>query len=146
MFEWSPNFVCNTQETQTQKRWTRILKFEFCDFENFFKFSKRRRAAPLRPIWTIVAAKLDHSRVLVTKFRKNRSTLKGKVPVRDTHTDRQTDKPVGFYGPTAPPEFRMPAVRNAPDLRSQRDAAPPVQSEYPADRRAAAAVPLPESP
>jgi len=35
-------------------------------FENFLKFSKRRRAVPLRPIWTImVAAKLDHSRVLV---------------------------------------------------------------------------------
>jgi len=29
-------------------------------FENFLKFSKRRRAVPLRPMWTImVAAKLD---------------------------------------------------------------------------------------
>jgi len=46
--------------------------------EIFFKFSKRRRAIPLRPIWTImVAAKLDHSRVLVTKFHQNRSTLEG---------------------------------------------------------------------
>jgi len=44
-------------------------------FENFFKFSKRHRAVPLRPIWTImVTAKLDQSRVLVTKFRQNRLT------------------------------------------------------------------------
>jgi len=43
------------------------------------KFSKRRRAIPLLPIWAImVAAKLDHSRVLVTKFHENRSTLKGR--------------------------------------------------------------------
>ena len=48
-------------------------------FENFFKFSKRRRAVTLRPIWTImVAAKLDHNRVLVTKFHQNRSTMKGR--------------------------------------------------------------------
>ena len=40
-------------------------------FENYLKFSKRRRAVPLQPIWTImVAAKLDQSRVLVTKFVK----------------------------------------------------------------------------
>jgi len=49
-------------------------------FENFLKFSKRRRAVPLRPIWTIVvAAKLDQSRVRVTKFRQNRLTLKVEV-------------------------------------------------------------------
>ena len=53
-------------------------------------------------------------------------------------TDRQ-DKPVGFYGPIAPP------VPNAPELRSPHAAAPPVQSEYPAEHRAAAAVPLPET-
>jgi len=58
------------------------------------KFSKRRRAIPLRPIWTImVAAKLDHSRVLVTKFHQNRSMLKGRSAGQrqtDTQTDRQT--------------------------------------------------------
>jgi len=44
---------------------------------------------PLRPIWTImVAAKLDHSRVLGTKFRQNHLTLKVEVPVRDTQTDK----------------------------------------------------------
>jgi len=38
---------------------------------------QRRCAVPLRTIWTImVAAKLDQSRVLVTKFRQNRLTLK----------------------------------------------------------------------
>jgi len=61
--------------------------------ENFLKFSKRRRAVPLWPIWTImVAAKLDQSRVLVTNFHQNRSTMKGRMPVRHTHTqtDRQT--------------------------------------------------------
>jgi len=38
----------------------------------------------------MVAAKLDQSRVLVTKFRQNRSTLKVEEPVRDKQTDRQT--------------------------------------------------------
>jgi len=81
-------------------------------FENFFKFSKRRRAVPLRPLWVImVAAKLDQSRVLVTKFRQNRSTLKGRS-AGQRHTDTQTDKPVGFYGPIAPP------VPNAPSFDS----------------------------
>ena len=61
----------NTQETQTQKMMDQNFKFEFCDFLEFFlKFSKRRRAVPLRPIWIIMAAaKLDQSRVLVTRFR-----------------------------------------------------------------------------
>jgi len=60
-------------------------------FENFFKLSKRRHAVPLRPIWTImVAAKLDQSRVLVTKFRQNRLTLKGRS-AGQRHTDRQTN-------------------------------------------------------
>jgi len=60
------------------------------------KFSKRRRAVPVRPIWTImVAAKLDQSRVLVTKFRQNRLTMKGRSAGQthtDTQTDRQTDR------------------------------------------------------
>jgi len=57
-----------------------------------------------------------------------------------TTVSTRTDKPVGFYSPIAPP------VPNAPELRSLHAAAPPVQSEYPVERRAAAAVPLPESP
>jgi len=61
------------------------------------------------------------------------------------HTEQKTtqqypDKPVSFYGPIVPP------VLNAPELRSLHATAPPVQSEYPTERRAAAAVPLPESP
>ena len=45
---------------------------------------------PLRPMWTImVAAKLDHSRVLVTMFHQNRSTLKGRS-ADQRQTDRQT--------------------------------------------------------
>jgi len=76
------------------------LKFEFCDFlKNFLKFSKRRRAVLLRPTWTImVAAKLDQSRVLVTKFHQNRLTLKGRSAGQS-----HTDKPVGFHGPITPP-------------------------------------------
>jgi len=48
----------------------------------------------MQPIWTItVTAKLDQSGVLVTKFRQNRSTLKGRsagLRQTDRHTDRQT--------------------------------------------------------
>ena len=50
-------------------------------------------------------------------------------------TDTQTDKPVGFYGPIAPPsserpQFRMPAVRNAPELRSQHCTTPRRRFNY----------------
>jgi len=60
-------------------------------FENFLKFSKRRHAVALRPIWaTMVAAKLDQSTVLVTKFHQNRLTLKDRsTGQRETH--RQTN-------------------------------------------------------
>jgi len=64
----------------------------------------------------MVAAKLDRSKVLVSKFRENRSTLKGRS-AGQRHTDRQTnsaDKPVGFYGPIAPP------VPNAPSSECPR--------------------------
>jgi len=44
------------------------------------------------------------------------------------------------------PQFRMPPVRNVPDLQSLHAAALPVQSEYHVKRRAAVAVPSPESP
>jgi len=60
-------------------------------FENFLKFSKRCCEVPLWPIRTImVTAKLDHSRVLVTKFHQNRSMLKGRS-ASQRHTDRQTN-------------------------------------------------------
>jgi len=73
--------------------------FDYVIFENFLKFSKRRRAVPMRPIWTImVAAKLDQSRVLVTKFRQNRSTLKGRS-AGQRHTDRHTGKLGWKWGP-----------------------------------------------
>jgi len=39
----------------------------------------------------MVAAKLNQSRVLVTKFRQNRLTLKGRS-AGQRHTDRQTVK------------------------------------------------------
>jgi len=58
----------------------------------------------------------------------------------DVHVGRKLNKPVGFYGPIAPP------VPNAPKLRLLHAMVPAVQSEYPVKRRAAAAVPLPESP
>jgi len=84
------------------------LKFELI-FENFLKFSKRRRAVPLRPIWTI-AAKLDQNRVLVSKFRQNRLTLKGRS-AGQRQTDRQTRRWV-LWLDCAPssecPQFGMP--------------------------------------
>jgi len=55
------------------------------------------------------------------------------------------NKPVGFYGPIAPPVPNAPSSE-CPKLRSQHHAAPPVQLQYPGERHAAAAVPLPESP
>jgi len=55
-------------------------------------------------------------------------------------TNHLINKTVGFYGPIAHP------VPNAPELRSQHDVAQPVQLQYSGERRAAAAMPLPESP
>ena len=55
------HFLQYTGDTDAKKWWTRILTCEFCDFWDIFKFSKRRRAFPLRPICAImVATKLDH--------------------------------------------------------------------------------------
>jgi len=88
------DFLYNTQETQMQKNdGPEFGNSNSVIFENFFKFSKRRRAVPLQPIWTIMAAaKLDHSRVLVTKFHQNRSTLKGRIAgQRHTQTDLQAN-------------------------------------------------------
>jgi len=86
-------FFYNTQETQTHKNdGPEFWNSNSVIFENFLKFSKRRRAVPLQPIWTImVVAKLDHSRVLVTKFRQNRSTVKRRS-AGQTHTHTQTDR------------------------------------------------------
>jgi len=64
----------------------RILWF----FLEFFEISKKASRGP-SPI--MVAAKLDQSRVLVTKFHQNRSMLKGRSAGQThthTHTDRQT--------------------------------------------------------
>jgi len=75
-----------------QKMMDQNFEIQIVIFENFLKFSKRHRAVPLRLIWTImVAAKLDHSRVLVTKFHQNRLTLKGRS-ASQRHRDRQTDR------------------------------------------------------
>jgi len=80
------NFFTIHRRNRPKKRWTRILNSVI--FENFFKFSKRHRTVPLRSIWTImVVAKLDHSRVLVTKFYQNRSMFKGRS-AGQRHTDR----------------------------------------------------------
>jgi len=53
-------FFYNTQEPPTQKMMDQNSNSVI--FEKFLKFSERRRAVPLRPIWTIMdAAKLDQS-------------------------------------------------------------------------------------
>jgi len=92
----SSQFFYNTQKTQKQIMMDQSFEIWILWFLRiFFRFLKRRRAVPLRPIWTImVAAKLDHSSVFVTKFRENRSTLKDRNAGQrhtDTHTDRQTN-------------------------------------------------------
>jgi len=46
---------------------------------------------PLRPIWAImVVAKLEQSRVIVTKFYQKRLTFEGRS-AGQRHTDRQTN-------------------------------------------------------
>ena len=86
---WVQSFLQYTGDTEAKNR-PEFWNSNSVIFENFLKFSKRCRAVPLRPIWTImVAAKLDHRRVLVTKFHQNRSMLKGRS-AGHRHTDRQT--------------------------------------------------------
>jgi len=58
----------------------------------------------------MVAAKLDQSRVLMTKFRQNRSTLKGRS-AGQRHTHRQTSRLV--FTARLRPQFRTPPVPNA---------------------------------
>ena len=86
-------FLQYTGDTDAKNDGPEFWNSNYLIFENFLKFSKRRRAVPLRPSWTImVAAKLDQSRVLVTKSRQNRLTLKGRSAChRHTHTHRQTN-------------------------------------------------------
>jgi len=92
LFESSRMFLQYTGDTDAKNDGPEFWNSNFVIFENFLKFSKRRRAVPLRPIWTImVLAKLDQSRVLVTKFRQNRLTLKGRS-AGQSHTDTQTDR------------------------------------------------------
>ena len=83
------------------------------------KVSKRRRAVSLRPIWTIIVeAKLDQSRVLVTNFRPNRSTLKGRsAGQRHTHrhTHRQTSRLV--LRPDCAPSSERPHFVMPPSFR-----------------------------
>jgi len=94
LFESSPNFFLQYTGDTAQKMTDQNFEIRIVVFENFLKFSNRHRAVSLRPIWTIMAAaKLDHSRVLVTKFHQNRSTLKGRsASQRHTHTDRQAGR------------------------------------------------------
>jgi len=91
LFESSQIFLQYTGDTDAKNDGPEFWNSNPMILENFLKFSKRHRAVPLRPIWTImVAAKLDHSRVLVTKFHQNRSTLKGRS-AGQRHTHRQTN-------------------------------------------------------
>ena len=85
-------FLQYTEDTDAKNDGQEFWNSNSVIFENFLKFSKRRRAVLLQPIWTImVAAKLYQSRVLVTKFRQNRLTLKGRS-ASQRHTDRQTHR------------------------------------------------------
>jgi len=85
------NFLQHTGDTHAKNDGSEFWNSHSVIFENFFKFSKRHCTVLLWPIWTImVAAKLDQSRVLVTKFHQNRSTLKGRS-AGQRHTDTQTN-------------------------------------------------------
>ena len=98
LFESSPIFTIHRRQRR-KKWWTEFWNSNSVIFENFLKFSKRRRAVPLRPIWTImVAAKLDHSRSLWPSFIKIGQRWRVEVPVRDTHRDRQTDRQTDKLG------------------------------------------------
>jgi len=84
-------FLQYTGDTDAKNDGPELWNSNSVIFENFLKFSKRRREVPLRPIWTImVAAKVDQSRVLVTQFHQNRLKLKGRS-AGQTHTHRQTN-------------------------------------------------------
>ena len=76
----------------------------------------------------------------MSKEKYQHNYRNGQTP--DMANDTNYKKPVGFYSPIAP------TVPNAPFgmSPSQHAAVVPVQLEYPGERRAAAAVPLPESP
>ena len=73
------------------------MKFEFCDFEIFFEIFKKASRGPS-------VADLEHygrgqTRLvygLVTKFRQNRLTLKGRS-AGQRHTDRQTGANFKIY-------------------------------------------------
>ena len=83
-------FFYSTQETQPQKMMDQNFEIRILRFSRIFLNFQRRRTVPLRLMWTImVAAKLGQSRVLVTKFRQNRLTLKSRSAVQ-RNTDRQT--------------------------------------------------------
>ena len=84
-------FFYNTQETQMQKMMDQNFEIRFLWFLRIFEIYKKASCGPSEVIWTImVTAKLDQSRVLVTKFRQNRSTMKGKS-AGQRRTDRQTN-------------------------------------------------------
>jgi len=92
LLESSRNSFAIHRRHRRKKMMNQNFEIRIVIFENFLQFSKRRRAVPLRPSWTImVAAKLDQSRVLVTKFRQNRLTLKSRSACqRHTHRQAQT--------------------------------------------------------
>jgi len=92
LFESSQNIFTVHWRHTLKKWWTRILKFKFCDFWEFFEIFKKASHGPSAADldWTImIAAKLDHSKVLVIKFH-NGQRWRVEVSVRDTQTDRQT--------------------------------------------------------
>jgi len=99
-------FFDNTQETQTRKTMDQNFEIRICDFWEVARSLCGR-------IWTIMAAaKLDHSRVLVTKFHQNRSTLKGRSAGQThTHTHTQTSRLV--FTARLRIQFRKPAVRGS---------------------------------
>ena len=113
---------------------------QFCPYQPVTKltcFNPNNFLPVIRPSDLILFIKHSHVRFFVQVAFFPRLDISQRRTI--------TDKPVVFTARLRP-QFQMPPVRNAPELRLLHATTPPVQSEYPAERRAAAAVPLPKSP
>jgi len=98
-FESSRFFLQYTGDTDAKNDGSEFWNSNYVIFENFLKLSKRRRAVPVLPIWTImVAAKLDYSRSLWPSFINIGQLWKVEVSVTDTDTQTNSVENKGLSG------------------------------------------------
>ena len=102
----------------------------------------------VRWFWRVVDDYDEEHRARLLQFvtGSSRVPLQGFKSLQGSVTVRETSRLI--FTARLRPQVRMPPIRKAPELQSLHAAAPPVQSEYPypVERRAAAAMPLPELP